>query len=450
MDSLGSGPLKRQTVLFPPQEAPMPSTTDAKLVELIRNPKTPVADQKLALRELDERTRRIVIGSCWAKVFNPQAVLAALGHTDVADLVADVIADAVRAYDASKGAKFSTFACRIFHNRVVDAFKGGVERDLPIENEEGEIPHEDRKGRGLPPGSEAVLREAREQARACTRTLPEREGTLLGMRLLWRHGYEEIHDLLPQESLQNLRQIVSRAVKAWLKEWVRRGGEDIQDIIERFALVMRNDMSEDRIRNKDAREAYEAWRKADHNAVKAARALKKNPEEVRRLVFDGLSQALEGVFRRGRIDRERVGLLGDEVGDLFLLCEESGQSHPLYEHIQRTFAVVRAAFGLEPLENVCHTLGSFVQSRLASEADYARAAENLKLTPSALRRLLDDRGEVDDGLYKRLSQFLEEPVERLHELPRGRKRASRTVERSHQRFDEKRYFERLETCLRTM
>ncbi|GEM_PF-4255565 len=139
------------------------------------------------------------------------------------------------------------------------------------------------------------------------------------------------------------------------------------------------------------------------------------------------------------------------MGDLFLLCEETGKSHPLHDHIQRTFACVRAAFGLEPLENVSHTLGSFVQSRLGSEADYDKAVAELKLTPAGLRKLLDDRGEVGDALYKRLAQFLEVPEARLRALQRERKRASSVVERrgGRIRFDEKRYFERLSTCLRT-
>lgn len=344
------------------------------------------------------------------RVFDRGQMLANLKFGSVEEMVADVLWRAIRGYRRGKGATFRTYLHRIMENLVITS-KRLAKKLVTVDPEDGGIEGLGFAATGgLRPGSTAhlVLLEARDLGERCLKALSDRERRIFVWGVLAGFTHEQLGDLCPDLTPANLRKIKSRAATAFMEEWVRLGGEKPESLAHGAVAAMSERIDPDRIRDPRAREAYRAWLVS--GLAGAAKALGLGLEETRTLLLSAAHELYDAAPLRGR---------GTILASVLEIGDGAPSGDPLLTRARHTLDLVRAAFGLAPIEAAFHTLGSFVQSRLRTAADYDALRGALGISPGDLRRLLADDLPTAAEMLKPLARALGVPVARLRTLPRS-------------------------------
>lgn len=392
----------------------MNTRTDEDLIDIAQDRSQKAARRNDAVVELEKRHRRTLV-FLMQKVHNPQAFVVALGRGTVEDVCGDVFARGLLTFKKGRGAKFSTWLQRIMQNEIVSGFRKSPRFAMSLESatdeESGRRP--EPKADVADPAAALVMVEIVDRARECLRVLTDREQQVFGWCVIMDFGYEHVCDLIPGLSADNFRQIKSRATGKFVEEWRRRGGEQAEEVLQSAGDAMQRRIDPDRIKSAKARMAYDAWRASGLSG--AARALGVAPEEARKVLLSALHDLLDGIRLRGK---SHVRLRSAALADLLEVAGTAPSDDPEVQRVRRTLDIVRAAFGFAPPEAAVHTLGSFLQSRLRSAADYESACRALGLDAAALRRVLSDDYEPERDFFSRLAKVVGEPARKLKALPR--------------------------------
>lgn len=383
---------------------------DEDLVALIQK-RTP--DQDPALRTLESRYLRKLLGSL-KNVQHLQRFLSSVGHGSREDFCAEVLGRAILTFKTGKGAKFSTYLYKICSNAIITGYRKKLEkktRTNQVDEDGKSILESQPDGDGYDPLAPLLLEEAARLARECVLELDERSQRVFVWGVLFQIENPQLGELLPDLTPSNLKQIKCRALARFKQVWERNGGAEVEGL---FTMAK---VDPDRIPDKRAREAYRVWlEKGD--LVTAGEALRIDSEELRKLLLKAMHSLFDKAMLRG--ERLNWAALEDRLDDIapFLELADGRTDDPLLDGVGRTLDVVRAAFGLIPVERVRRTLGTFVQERLRKPGDYDDACRELGLRPAALRKLLADQLEPEKEFYDRLSKYLDVPADRLRSLPR--------------------------------
>ncbi|MCC6739328.1 MAG: hypothetical protein IT452_09795 [Planctomycetia bacterium] len=362
--------------------------------------------QKAAFDELYRRNLPILKGVVYGRTRAIARLLANTAMGSLEDFVGDVLGRAICDYRRDGGAQFRTYACRI----LVNAMTSGIRRKVKLVgvpvDEDGE-PREDRNAAPvIPPGSMAhvTLIEVLEIATAALKALRESDRVAFVWMVLLDFSGPQLQDLYPDRKPDAIRKLKERATAAFFEEWQRRGGTKAEAVLSALGPAMSERLDPEKIKDPAARAAYRAWLTGDLAA--AAKASGLGLEETRALLLSAAHDLYRQATLRGR------GKVLAQVLDIGGAAED-----PLLARARRTIALVRAAFGVAPLEAAFTTLGAFVQARLRTADECESARKALRLTPSQFRRLLSDELKPDAALLKRLAEVLEVPAQTLKALP---------------------------------
>ncbi len=385
---------------------PLSQCPDEDLVEVVRTPKH--VRQTEAFDELHKRHGRMLAGMAWRKVGLGGGLASNARRGSVEDLVGDVLGQAILGYKRNGGAAFKTFLMRCFLNEM---YSGGRRKGKFVAslepNEDGEIRYE-RAAAVVPPGSLAhlTLLEVNDIAHNALAAMKETERKAFLWAVVLDYSHEQLQDLYPGRSPAALRKVKERVTKSFFAEWERLGGPRAQELLQELGPAMSERLNPDRIKDPTAREAYRAWLMGD--LASAAQKVGLDVAKTRALLLSAAHDLYEQATLRGR-SRVRAQVLA--------IGEDAASADPLLASSRRTLALVRAAFGVAPLEAAFTTLGAFVQARLKSAADFEAARKALALSPADFRRLLADDLHPGAPLLKRLARVLDLPLASLKALP---------------------------------
>jgi len=421
--------------------------TDEKLVALVNGP-SPDTRRIEAGLELERRYRPVLCGRFRNEIRNPAQFLAAVKCSRIEDFCADVLGKAIRTYRRGHGARFSTWLYQILTREIISGFRL---RKPPMQatGPDGQDFLGDLEARGGPGGGLEPLafQEAIDLARACLEEMDPR----WQMAFVWGHflqmSNEEIRGVWPHESLDNVKQLKSRAAARFVVLWHEKGGARAEELLQNLAGAVAEKIDPRRIRKRRVREAYLLWMRRG-SLVAAARELKMGPARLRSLLLEAMHDLFGQVFRGETLDPAALRACEGDLARYLELSEAARPGDAVLARLQRTLDLVRAAFGFAPPGTAAQTLGSFVQSRLSREEDYDSACRELGLRPAALRRLLADQAEPERELFARLSRFLEVPEGRLRALPRRPAGETALLLRSRSGFDDERFRERVLAWIR--
>jgi len=401
---------------------------DERLIESYRDPRASEDQKTQAYEELEARYLKKLLGRLF-QVSNRNLLLRAIGCDSLEGLVSEIFQKAIAAYQGGRGASFGTFLYTVFGNRISDAGRKAKQKLHRAKTLVEKVDEEDR-GRGeviqapadphlgLQPEARMMLDEVRAVASKCLRALDPRTRMVLVLRGSNEIGPEEVHELLPEIATNTISQITTRGTAAFYQEWIKSYPQGIEKLLKMFLDDMGRNRDVKKIKDPEALQALEAWEKNDKDLSAAAKAIGQKEERTRHLLLEAHRDMHSDVFRRGKVQPAALARCEGSLADYLALAEGTDHQDPLLQEIDRVMLLVRAAFGFIPLEDAIDTLGSFLQGRLEGTADYRRACKELDLTPTALRRLLANEIDPDDGLYARIARFLEVPEKRLRRLPR--------------------------------
>jgi len=413
---------------------PLHNQPDEDLAEAVRDPATRPERQTAAFDQLLKRHSKLLDWLANSRVYDRGQMLANLKCASVEHMVADVLWQAINGFQRGQGASFKTYMHTVMQNLVITSGRQARKLVTVGADEDGETALDVPSKNGIRPGSTAhlVLLEARELGGKCMRALAERERLIFFWGALAEFSNSQLEDLCPDLTPENIRKIKSRATSAFLQEWVRLGGEKLAELSRGVVAAMSEPIDPDRIRDPKAREAYTAWMTS--NLAGAAGKLGLPVEETRKLLL----AAAHDLYRTSQL-RTRGAILAN----VLQIGEGTPGEDPLLAHARHTLDLVRAAFGLAPVESAFHTLGSFLQSRLKTSSDYDAAHRALGLSAGDLRRVLADDLAPKGDLFKRMSRFLKVPVARLRALSRRPVESARLSTRGSPQLDTNQIRERV-------
>lgn len=385
---------------------PLSQCPDEDLVEVVRTPRH--ARQAAAFDELNRRHGALLARMAYRRMSVVSAMVSNAGRGTIEDLVGDVLGQAIQGYRRGRGAAFKTFLARCFLYEMYSAGRRTGKFVASLEpKEDGEIRHE-RAAAVIPPGSLAhlTLLEINDIAHKALAAMKESERKAFLWAVVLDYSHDQLQDLYPGRSPAALRKVKERVTKSFFAEWERLGGPRAQELLQELGPAMSERLNPDRIKDPTAREAYRAWLMSD--LAGAAQKVGLDVERTRALLLSAAHDLYEQATLRGR-SRVRAQVL--EIG------AGAASADPLLASSRRTLALVRAAFGVAPLEAAFTTLGAFVQARLKSAADLEAARKALALSPAEFRRLLADDLHPGAPLLKRLARLLDTPLASLRALP---------------------------------
>lgn len=405
--------------------------SDEDLVEVARSPDD--GRQSSAFKELWKRHSGLLQSLAYGRARSVGQLLSNLERGSVNHLVGDVMGKAIRYYRRGKGAQFKTYVGRILMNEMTSGARRKGKIVAALEPGDGEEGHPEPAAPAIPPGSMAhvTLIEIAEIARTSIAALREGERRVFVWGVVLDYSHAQLQDLHPDKSPEALRKLKQRATESFLVEWERRGGSEAERLLGELGRAMAERLDPARIRNPQARDAYRAWLMSD--LAGAARAIGLDLEATRAILLSAAHDLYEQATVRGR-SRVLAQVLDIGAG--------APDADPLLARARRTIALVRAAFGVAPLEAAFTTLGAFVQARLRTSADYEAARKALGLSAADFRRFLADELASRVDLLKRLARFLEVPLVSLQALPRSPLGPADAVLRGGSRLDEIRIRER--------
>lgn len=426
----------------------MEEPSDEELVSQICQPGRTAADQEAALRTLAGRYKSKLIGHVNNRVRNIPQFLSAVRRGSLEDFCADAVGQAIRTYRPGRKASFSTWLYEIVRNDITSGLRV---KNLPqsMTDREGRNVVDQAEGPSLAPGSfeHLGLLTALDLARACLRKMDDRSRRVFLWAWILRFSSAELREIWPQESDENLKQLKHRSLARFLKFWAAAGGEKTERLLQSAAGAVADRIDPDQIKDKHAREAYRTWvRKGSLES--AALELGLEVEPLRKLLLGAMHDLFEqGQFRGGLLGwgGRRLGLR--DMARLVELVDGNDGASAVASPIAHTLEVVRASFGFAPAECATHTLGSFLQGRLATEKDYEAACKKLQLAPTMLRKLLSGEFDPRDELFERLADFLGVSAEDLRVLPLRQAGGTRVALRSRSGFDTARFLRRLQAWI---
>lgn len=415
------------------------------LVHLIRG-KRPIDERIAALRVLEGKYQPLLSGRIGNGVRDIPQFLAASKSGSIEHFAADVLGKAIRTWKSGRGASFSTWIYEILTNAITDGLR--ATKNLPL-------PSIDRDGRdrlsGLPAASSPSvspleylgLLDALRLARECLGAMQERWRKVFVWGILLRMSNEEIREVWPAESLDNVKQMKCRAAARFSVLWLEKGGGRTEELLQSLAGAVADKVDPRKIKDERAREAYRVWMR-EGSLSGAARAMKMDSEHLRKTLLEAMHDLFDqGMYRGEQLDPASVRSRERDLARYFELVDGEAPKDATLARLVHSLDVVRAAFGFAPAVAATHTLGSFIQSRLTREEDYSEACRTLGLKATALRKLLADEFEAEEDFFVRLARFLEVPAERLRALPRRPAGGTRMRLRSRSQFDQEAFHERV-------
>jgi DNA-directed RNA polymerase specialized sigma24 family protein len=412
-------------------ELPLSQCSDEDLVEVARTPKG--GRQGAAFDELAKRHGRALAAIASRRARFVGQLLSNVERGSVSDLVGDVLGQAIRGYKTGKGAQFKTYASRILINEMTSGARRKGKIVATLEPKDGESGGYEPPAPAIPPGSMAhvTMIEIAEIARKSIAALNENDRQAFIFAVVLDYSHPQLQDLYPGKSPEALRKLKQRVTEKFLIEWERGGGSKAELLLGELGRAMAERLDPDRIKDPKAREAYSAW--LTTGLAGAAQAVGMDLEKTRQLLLSATHDLYEQATLRGR---SRV------LAQVLDIGEGAAQADPLLARARRTIALVRAAFGIAPLEAAFTTLGAFVQARLKTAGDFENARKAAALSPADLRRLLADDLNPGADTLKSLAAFLEVPLASLQALPRTPLEPPDVATRGADRLDRVRVRER--------
>ncbi|MBI2922024.1 MAG: sigma-70 family RNA polymerase sigma factor [Planctomycetes bacterium] len=412
-------------------ELPFSQCSDEDLVEAVRTPQG--GRQAAAYDELWKRHRGLLTVLAHRRTAKIGQMLSNLERGSIDHLVGDVMGKAIRHYKRGKGAQFKTYVGRILMNEMTSGARRKGKFAATLDARDGEDGHPEPAARVIPPGSMAhvTLIEIGEIARASILALREAERQVFVWAVVLDYSHAQLQDLCPDKSPEALRKLKQRATETFFVEWDRRGGSRAEELLGELGPAMAERLDPERIKDPKARDAYRAWLTGD--LASAARATGLDIDKTRALLLSAAHDLYEQATLRGR---SRV------LAQILDIGEGATPADPLLARARRTIALVRAAFGVAPLEAAFTTLGAFLHARLRTAADCESARKALGLSPADFRLLLADQLDPGADTLKRLARFLETPLASLKALPRTPLGPPDVVTRGAGRLDHARIRER--------
>ncbi len=416
-----------------------------RLVHIIRGKKHPAELKGQAARLLEEKFKPLLAGRISNEVRDLPQFLAAVKSGAHEHFAAYVLFRAIQTWKRGRGTRFSTWLYDLVTKAIIDGLR--ATKHLPASLIDGE----GRDTLGNRPAAPSLtdplerlgLLEALDLARKCLAELSERWRKAFFWGVLLRMTNEEIRAVWPDESLDNVKQLKSRAAARFVVLWYLKGGAKAEGLLQNLAGAVADKVDPRRIKDKRAREAYLVWMRAGTPAA-AAKAMKMDPERLRKLLLKAMHDLFEqGMYRGEGLDPAALRARENDLARYLELADGEAARDPFLARISHSLEVVRAAFGFAPVSSATHTLGSFIQSRFVKEKDYPAACKALGLTNTSLRKLLADEYEAENDFYDRLSRLLEVPADHLRGLPRRPAGDTRLALRSRPAFDQARFHKRV-------
>jgi DNA-directed RNA polymerase specialized sigma24 family protein/plasmid maintenance system antidote protein VapI len=420
------------------------TSAEHDLVLIVQDLTRPSQERENAARKLTTRYGKLLCGHMVNKVANRDQFLQAVGALSVEAFCADALGKALATWKPGAKSSFSTWVYRIFTQKLVDASRALKNAPAGLADRDGEDLSgalEDNKS--ISPLDRLALQEALDLARKCIAELPEPARQVFVWNTFLGMSYSEIQTILPQKSIDSLKQIKCRATASFVTLWQKYGGDSAELLMQSLAGSVNEHADPARIKDEDARKAYRVWIRTG-NLEAASAELKIKPKPLRKL----LREAMRDLFEQPRLRGGALRLPFPKIGPFDLariveLYDADGPQDALSQRISSIIRLVRAAFGFATIESATHTLGSFLQGLLAEPKDYDAACQEVGLKPIALRKLIADDLDLEKDLIDRLSRYFKVPAEQLRALPRRRAAGTRVRLRSHSSFDSNAFHSRV-------
>jgi DNA-directed RNA polymerase specialized sigma24 family protein len=414
----------------------MSDASDDSLVKIVRG-KGPMTERQAALDELSRRCRP-AFHKLRSRMKLGPVFLSRVRVNFIEDLEGEVVGRALLTFKPDQDARFSSYAGTIYHNHVV-----GVLRGRPAFQSATDADGDDRLGRHAAPSEQSLEKDILDRAAAltqrCLKLLSARHRDVFIWAVLLECTPTMLHEVFPDISFSNFKQLSHRARAAFATAWSAGGGDALLHMAAEVRQAMVEHADLDRIKDPKARRAVQLWH-AEKSLSAVAKRLNLTPAEAQSLVAGALRELAQASFRRG-------GKLAP-LAEYLEFAEDRALKDELTARVDRSVALARAAFGFGPIAAAVDTLGSFCQRQFATADDYERAIKALEITPARLRRLLADEDDFDAALLTRLAKFLGIPRRELAALPRRAFQQPLLMMRAPEPYDQERFRSRVWACLK--
>lgn len=398
--------------------------SDAELVRLVLDPRSPATERNQAATELSRRCLQPLGRILCSQVARKKNFYGACG-LDLEDLVVESFFKAIHAFDPKQGSLLPLL-CTIALNQVSDLFRAKKRRPAkfsPDEKQFEEPPTHDALG----PAAQAILGEVLQHVKACLRaiTSPDRRRAVVWCSLL-QIPPRDLVDIWPNKTHQAIRALHSRGLEDLYRCWFAGPGARLADLADELMGRVQEMVDPGRIKDTKQREAYRAWI-ATGDVPTAAARLGVPEARLREQVLDALEDLMHLATERktGKARPIDLGALPAD-GTLSEYLELGRERLPQYASVpeeqrrvcdvlNRHLLIMRIALGLANPHEGRETLGALVHAAVAADGPnaYSRWCRDLGMTRAAFTRLLGDDLEPSPELLRRLARRIRRPLGEL-------------------------------------